>query len=148
MTENYTKKFVTYGSDRFVSFPIISTKLLSQSFFFSKLNLSTASMIYENEMKTSRNANKNKRSTVVKRRGKTYWKIKHNEPDTSQMENGLWLFDWMVLGHVIAIEPTTTRRKCARFQAQMKLVLWITTKRSTHLPICFHFDGPQTIKWR
>lgn len=55
---------ITYGSDTFVSFPIISTKLLSQSFFLSKLNLSTDSMIYENQMgndddeKEKKNGNK------------------------------------------------------------------------------------------
>lgn len=50
LPENYTKKFVTYGSGIFVSFPIISTKLLSQSFFLSKLNVPNDSMICRNEM--------------------------------------------------------------------------------------------------
>lgn len=30
--------------------------------------------------------------------------------------------------------------------ATTQLILWVS--RSTHLPIWFHFDGPQTIKWR
>lgn len=50
LPENYTKKFVTYGSGIFVSFPIISTKLLSQSFFFSNSNSPNDIMICRNEM--------------------------------------------------------------------------------------------------
>lgn len=32
--------------------------------------------------------------------------------------------------------------------ARTQLILWVSKVRTTHLPIWFHFDGPQTIKWR
>lgn len=65
--KNTPRKFVTYGSDTFVSFPIISTKLLSQSFFLSKLNFSTDSMIYENEMGKRREREKRIKKNSIKR---------------------------------------------------------------------------------
>lgn len=84
------RKFVTYGSDTFVSFPIISTKLLSQSFFLSKLNFSTDSMIYENEMGKRREREREKKikEENIKKNSikRSTLKIKHNELDTLQME--------------------------------------------------------------
>lgn len=64
---NSPEKFATYGSETFVSFPIMSTKLLSQSFFLNKSNFSTDSMIYENEnVKRKKEREKEKKITELK----------------------------------------------------------------------------------
>lgn len=102
------EKCVTYGFDSFVWFPIISTKLLSQSFFLSKSNFSTDIMIYENEMENGRaykakpKKKKEWEEEREKRKKVEHWKIKHNEPDTLQSEkrlvivwlDGMWYVVW------------------------------------------------------
>lgn len=78
----------TYGSEIFVSFPIMSTKLLSQSFFFSKSKFSTDNIICSARQKNNSAIEKIDREWVRKTEGiETKTQYQHKTPKNVPHKN-------------------------------------------------------------